>query len=169
MARGQYFPLLTFHVNPTLHIYHHPFANSGKPWYSVIQRQLYLLHTTPDITVNEAYDQARREFYAARQFEDVERRVAAEEARYVGAQFAPDVVSWGMALEDAAYDEWEDWSRQQVLEREQKRAAFAGGTVTAPEELVEEELEEGPREELTTEAVVEEGTEKNGRLPEVSV
>ena len=89
---------------------------------SVVQRQLYLLHTVPNISLAQSYDIARREFYSARQQEDIERRIAAEEARYLGASFAPDVVTWGMALEDAAYNDWEQWSRQQVLEREQRRA-----------------------------------------------
>lgn len=141
---------------------------------SVVQRQLHLLHTVPNITLAQSYDIARREFYSARQQEDIERRIAAEEARYFGANFAPDVVTWGMALEDEAYNDWEQWSRQQVLEREQRRAAFTGENANAPLELAETEADEGgegageggrPEEDVARELVTERGEERNVRLP----
>ena len=37
----------------------------------VVQRQLYLLQTVPRITVAEAYDKARKEFYDVRRQEDI--------------------------------------------------------------------------------------------------
>ena len=122
------------------------------------------------MTTDNAYDTARREFYDARHQEDVERRVATEEAGYVGAQFEPDVIHWGMTVEDKAYDAWEAWAQQQVIEKDQKRAAFSGGntiavvdSTEAPElddqDVASEDgsLKEGPETGL--------GTENNGRSP----
>ncbi|KAI9674369.1 MAG: mitochondrial ribosomal small subunit component [Trizodia sp. TS-e1964] len=73
---------------------------------SVIQRQLWLINNVPDITIPHAYDQARREFYALRYAEDVERRVAKEEAESTGAYFGKSVQEIGMGLEDKSYEGW---------------------------------------------------------------
>jgi len=63
---------------------------------SVIQRQLHLLQTVPDMTKSTAYDIARREFYQFRHREDIERRVAAEEAEATGAEFGPTMLEVGV-------------------------------------------------------------------------
>lgn len=106
---------------------------------SVVQRQLYLLHNVPDITENQAYDIARKEFYAHRLREDIERRVAAEEAEAVGADFGKSVNQRSIEIEDRMYDGWESWSRQSVLENMQKSAAFTG-----------QQLQSGPESEGVT-------------------
>ena len=93
---------------------------------SVVQRQLYLLHNVPDIKESQAYDMARKEFYAHRLREEIERRVAAEEAEAVGADFGPSINQRSIELENKTYDDWERWSRQTVTENMQKSAAFAG-------------------------------------------
>ncbi|ERF74632.1 37S ribosomal protein S25 [Endocarpon pusillum Z07020] len=93
---------------------------------SVVQRQLYLLHNVPDIKESQAYDMARKEFYAHRLREEIERRVAAEEAEAVGADFGPSINQRSIELENKTYDEWARWSRQTVLENMQKSAAFTG-------------------------------------------
>jgi small subunit ribosomal protein S23 len=93
---------------------------------SVVQRQLYLLHNVPDISASQAYDIARKEFYAYRLREDIERRVAAEEAGGVGADFGKSLNQKSIELEDQMYDDWERWSRQKVMENMQKSAAFSG-------------------------------------------
>ena len=107
---------------------------------SVVQRQLHLLHNVPDITDGQAYDIARREFYAHRLREDIERRVAVEEAEAVGAVFGPSVNQRSIALENKMYDEWERWSRQMVMENMAKNAAFAGrmlDSVSAAEDVTD--------------------------------
>jgi small subunit ribosomal protein S23 len=93
---------------------------------SVVQRQLYLLHNVPDISESQAYDIARKEFYAHRLREDVERRVAAEEAEAVGADFGKSLNMRSLEIEDQMYQDWERWSRQTVMENMQKSAAFTG-------------------------------------------
>lgn len=93
---------------------------------SVVQRQLYLLHNVPDITESQAYDMARKEFYAHRLREEIERRVAAEEAEAVGADFGSSLNQRSIELENKMYDDWERWSRQTVVENVQRSAAFTG-------------------------------------------
>lgn len=96
---------------------------------SVVQRQLYLLHSVPDITESQAYDIARKEFYAHRLREDIERRVAAEEAQAVGANFGKTLNQKSIEIENQMYDDWERWSRQTIMENMQRSAAFTGQQV----------------------------------------
>jgi small subunit ribosomal protein S23 len=110
---------------------------------SVVQRQLHLLQTVPDMTVSDAYDMARKEFYTLRRQEDVQRRIAVEEARATGAYFGKDLLQWSMDVEDQQYDDWERWARAQVIENMQKTAAFEGGSMPAEEEA----LADAPSEE----------------------
>lgn len=53
-----------------------------------------------------AYDMARKEFYAVRRKQEVQRRVAREEALAVGAIFGPSALEFGMKLEDQAWDKF---------------------------------------------------------------
>lgn len=76
----------------------------------------------------EAYDQARREFYAERMHEDIERRVAKEEAHSTGAYFAETTIKYGMDLEDQVYEEFREWAQKTILEADQARAALSTGT-----------------------------------------
>ena len=57
------------------------------------------------MTRAEAYDKARKEFYALRQEEEVERRVAREEALWVGAYFGKSVLEVSNELEDKTYED----------------------------------------------------------------
>ena len=77
---------------------------------SVVQRQLWLLNNVPDISKSAAYDIARREFYRLRLQEDIERRVAAEEAQATGATFGPSILEIGMELENRQYNRWKEWA-----------------------------------------------------------
>ena len=108
----------------------------------VVQRQLYLLQTVPNITVNQAYDKARKEFYDVRRQEDIQRRIAAEEAEASGAYFGPSILQWSMQVENKQYDDWEEWSRKMVVEQMQRNAAFAGDTTNVEDELLEDVVEE---------------------------
>lgn len=104
----------------------------------VVQRQLHLLQTVPDITVSQAYDKARKEFYDIRRQEDIRRRIAAEEAEAMGAYFGPSILQWSMQIENKQYDDWEEWSRKTVVEQMQRNAAFAGETMNVEQESIEE-------------------------------
>ncbi|MCJ1399044.1 RAM signaling network component [Xylographa trunciseda] len=97
-----------------------------------------------------AYDQARREFYEERLQEDVERRVAKEEALATGAYFGKSMLEVGMELENREYERWREWAARDVLESKQRQASMytsvdsASAAISAddPETLVGlEELE----------------------------
>ena len=97
-------------------------------FYSVVQRQLWLRYHVPGITSAEAYDQARKEFYDLRLQEDVERRVAKEEAMHTGAYFGKSALEIGMELEDKEYESWKEWATNEVTLLEQNQAAmYTGG------------------------------------------
>ncbi|KAL8770322.1 MAG: hypothetical protein Q9209_003958 [Squamulea sp. 1 TL-2023] len=102
---------------------------------SVIQRQMFLLHGNPEkgqkpdpkMTPAKAYDQARKEFYDMRLRQDIERRVAKEEAMATGAYFGRSILQIGMELEDKIFEEWKAWASAEVIEQEQRRAAMYTG------------------------------------------
>jgi len=87
-----------------------------------------LLHNVPNITNAEAYDQARREFYRLRLREDVERRVAKEEAESTGAYFGKSMLEVGTELENKEYDRWLGWAEGEVNRLTQLRIAFSGSS-----------------------------------------
>ncbi|KAJ5542188.1 hypothetical protein N7535_004611 [Penicillium sp. DV-2018c] len=107
---------------------------------SVVQRQLWLLNNVPDMTESTAYDIARREFYRLRLQEDIQRRVAAEEAEAYGAEFGPSYMEIGMQLEDEQYDNWITWARSAAQFQDQRHAALIGAPDLG-EDLAESELE----------------------------
>ncbi|KAL2809956.1 37S ribosomal protein S25, mitochondrial [Aspergillus granulosus] len=114
---------------------------------SVVQRQLWLLNNVPDITKSAAYDIARQEFYRLRLQEDIERRVAAEEAEATGATFGPSAMEWGMKFEDQQFEVWKEWAKAeaQALANRNSANAMAAGTSDVPEtESVEVEEENIP-------------------------
>jgi len=100
---------------------------------SVIQRQLWLMNNVSGMSRDQAYDKARKEFYALRQEEEVERRVAREEALSTGAYFGKGVLEVGMELEDQAYEDWKAWATKEVETIERQRDS-AYTSFTAPEE-----------------------------------
>jgi small subunit ribosomal protein S23 len=92
----------------------------------VVQRQLWLLENVPDISVPQAYDVARKEFYTLRRREERRDRIAAEEARHMGATFGQPVQQIALGIENAMYNDWEKWSRQVVMEQTSRLVAFEG-------------------------------------------
>ena len=82
----------------------------------------------------QAYDVARKEFYDLRQEEEVERRVAKEEALSVGAYFGKSVLEVGMELEDKTYESWKEWATKEVEAIERQRDAAYTGVGTANED-----------------------------------
>jgi small subunit ribosomal protein S23 len=112
-----------------------------------VQRQQWLIEDeyrrtgrTPEDTPHEqrqaieerAYDRARKEFYALRLREDVEREVAREEALHFGAHFRPSENERSLAHEDQAYDFWREWARATV--QRQRNLAAGKGTHDFSEE-----------------------------------
>ncbi|GAD93216.1 mitochondrial 37S ribosomal protein RSM25 [Paecilomyces variotii No. 5] len=110
---------------------------------SVVQRQLYLLNNVPDMTKSRAYDIARREFYQLRLREDIERRVAAEEAEATGAEFGPTKLEIGMELENQEYERWKAWAKTEAQVQDQRAAAFVGSDATGVEESLDEPAADG--------------------------
>lgn len=108
----------------------------------VVQRQLHLLQENPEWDIAQAYDTARKEFYEVRRQEDIQRRIAAEEAEATGAHFGPSILQWSMQIENKQYDDWEEWSRKTVVEKMQRNAAFAGDTTNVEDDLLEDAVEE---------------------------
>ena len=88
---------------------------------------MFLMHEKPGTTSAQAYDHARKEFYELRLQEDVERRVAKEEAQATGAYFGKSMLEIGMELEDKVYEEWKEWATNEIVEKEQKQAAMYTG------------------------------------------
>lgn len=100
----------------------------------MVQRQLWLINAA-GLGKNEAYDTARKEFYALRQEEEVERRVAKEEALWVGAYFGKTALEVGMELEDKTYEHWKVWATNEVETMERQRLSAYTGIGTAEDEL----------------------------------
>ena len=75
------------------------------------------------MNTNQAYDVARREFYRLRQQEDIERRIAVEEAQYVGAYFGKKRLDVGMMLEDKEFENWKVWAGKETASREARQGS----------------------------------------------
>lgn len=79
------------------------------------------------LSKDEAYDQARKELYEIRHHNEIEARVAREEALSTGAYFGKTANDVGMALENKTFDQWKGWAHAQVTLMEQARnAAYTG-------------------------------------------
>ncbi|PYH73880.1 mitochondrial 37S ribosomal protein mS23 [Aspergillus vadensis CBS 113365] len=119
---------------------------------SVVQRQLWLLNNVPDMTKSAAYDIARREFYRLRLQEDIERRVAAEEAEATGAVFGPTRLQIGMDLENKEYERWKEWAKLQAQLSDQRMAAFLGAPEVQAAEEPETSLDDDATEKVAAAA-----------------
>ncbi len=91
------------------------------------------------MTKKAAYDKARKEFYVLRQREDIERRIAVEEARMYGAYFGQSNLQVGMGIEDAIYDKWKLWATGEIERLAVQRAADYDNVVDEP--TTEEDVE----------------------------
>lgn len=105
---------------------------------SVVQRQMWLVENNPDMTEKAAYDIARSEFYDIRMREDIERRVAAEEALAVGAKFGKSYLEIGIEMEEKALEAWRKSATADILRRRQ-RNTFTVSEFVEDEEVVAEE------------------------------
>ena len=89
------------------------------------------------MTKSSAYDVARKEFYALRHEEEVERRVAKEEAMWTGAYFGKSFLEIGMQLEDKVYEGWKEWASKEIEAAERNRDAAYTSIPDADEEVAE--------------------------------
>ncbi|KAF8535653.1 mitochondrial ribosomal protein S25-domain-containing protein [Trichophaea hybrida] len=99
---------------------------------SVIQRQLWLMEQQ-GLSKDEAYDISRKEFYDLRMQEDIERRVASEEALAVGAKFGKSYLDIGIELEGRALDEWKAKALALLQLKRGRQAAFSGAAAEEEE------------------------------------
>lgn len=104
----------------------------------MVQRQLWLLQNVPDITVPEAYDIARKEFYVIRRRQQTGLRIAVEEAEMFGADFGRPVQSVGMSKEDVVYNQWLEWAAEENIKVMQSRAGFEGQQLSIEQKTMEE-------------------------------
>ncbi len=132
---------------------------------SVIQRQMRLMHDEPSISPAQAYDQARKEFYELRLQEDVERRVAKEEAEATGTYFGKSMLEIGMELEDKVFEEWKEWAAGEVLLMEQKQAAMYTGLDNESMATSPDDLETATAIEEVVDSIPAKGQESFGGAP----
>ncbi|KAF7563334.1 hypothetical protein G7046_g803 [Stylonectria norvegica] len=86
----------------------------------VVQRQLWLI-TNLQMDKAEAYDVTRHEFYRLRQAEEIEKRVAVEEARHVGAYFGKTRIDVAHLLENREFENWKIWAGKETARFEALR------------------------------------------------
>ncbi|KAI1506188.1 mitochondrial ribosomal protein [Biscogniauxia marginata] len=127
----------------------------------VVQRQLWMMHNFDNLTQEQAYDIVRREFYALRQEEEVQQRIAKEEAQMVGAYFGKSFLQVGMELEDKQYERWKKWAAKQTdaIRAEQNAAYTSFGSDDA-------EAEDAP---VDPDQVVDEGSTLEAELVDTPV
>ncbi|KAI5456538.1 mitochondrial ribosomal protein S25 [Mariannaea sp. PMI_226] len=87
---------------------------------SVVQRQLWLMENKK-MDERKAYDVTRHEFYRFRQEEEVEKRLAVEEARHVGAYFGKTRIDVSHYLEDREFENWKIWAGKETERQEARR------------------------------------------------
>ncbi|KAF2718197.1 hypothetical protein K431DRAFT_315090 [Polychaeton citri CBS 116435] len=93
---------------------------------AVVQRQKWLLNNT-DTSPAAAYDTARKELYRARHAQEIERRVAREEALATGAYFGMSPLDVGNKLEDEQVENWKAWAEKEVIALKQLQGGGFGG------------------------------------------
>lgn len=89
----------------------------------------------------QAYDIARKELYDIRQQQDIERRVAQEEARMVGAYFGKSRLEVSMELEDQVYEKWKRWAEGEAQKLQAEREAAYANFGTDDKTLENEDAE----------------------------
>ncbi|KAK4189857.1 mitochondrial ribosomal protein S25 [Podospora australis] len=105
----------------------------------VVQRQLYLMEVEGK-KKREAYDIARKEFYKLREMEEIENRIALEEARAYGAYFGKNFNQAGMDVEDQQFNAWKKWAQEEIERVEAEKTAAYANIVDVPEGEGEDDL-----------------------------
>lgn len=104
---------------------------------SVVQRTLWLLknNTTKGLTMVEAYDKARFEFYKLRMSEEMESHVAKEESTMYGSVFTSTTVNWNLSKEQEYINDWTIIAKErtQVIEANMNKSSAPIGSVVEEE------------------------------------
>ena len=107
---------------------------------SVVKRQMYLMNET-GLQRKVAYDQARKEFYRLRHREELEERIAKEEATFVGAYFVGNKIDRALPIEDRQFNDWKQWADKESHRRANQEVSRSG-IFGKDEDLVEPDVEE---------------------------
>jgi small subunit ribosomal protein S23 len=83
-----------------------------------------MMENVEGMTEKKAYDIVRKDFYRLRHEEDVERRIAQEEARMVGGYFGKTRLQRGMELEDREYESWKVWASGEIEEKRSQMSSM---------------------------------------------
>ncbi len=86
------------------------------------------------LSKQRAYDIARKEFYKLRQQEEIQRRIAVEEARMYGAYFGKTNLQVATGIEDRMYEKWKKWATNEIAALESERNAAYANVVDLAEE-----------------------------------
>lgn len=89
------------------------------------------------LSKQRAYDVARKEFYKLRQQEEIESRIAVEEARMYGGYFGKNNMQIGMGIEDEMYEKWKKWAAGEIAKLEAQRSEAYANVVDVAEESTE--------------------------------
>lgn len=108
---------------------------------SVVQRQMWLMENK-GLEETDAYDHARREFYELRMKQDIERRVAAEEALAVGAHFGKSYLEIGIEMEQKALEMWKEVATADIIKRRGRSTFTVSDFEEEPEAPVAEAEEQ---------------------------
>ena len=87
-----------------------------------------MIHNTGS-SKEKAYNLARSEFYQARLKEDIQRRIAIEEAQSVGAVFGKSYMEIGTEIEGAVLRRWEEQASKELEDRKQRLSLVGGEDV----------------------------------------
>lgn len=90
-------------------------------------RNLVNNHVDEQTIEERAYDQARKEFYALRLKQDVERQIAREEATHYGSYFEPTANEKSLKFEDDAIEDWKEWALKDIEAVNHKNASMISG------------------------------------------
>jgi small subunit ribosomal protein S23 len=92
----------------------------------------------------KAYDTARHEFYQLRHQDEIEARIAVEEARMVGAYFGKSLLQVGVELEDQQYENWKEWATKEIM----LQRTAGEDTALSPGAAPQEELDKPAVEDI---------------------
>lgn len=109
------------------------------------------MNNVPNMTKDQAYDKARKEFYAQRHQEEVEKKVQREEALWMGAQFGKSALEIGMQVEDKEFEAWKVHAKREILLQQTRQDAAHASSIT-------EDDEEDAAEDLGPQAVAAEAS-----------
>lgn len=103
---------------------------------SVVQRTIYLLNNGEGLSLPEAYEQAKLEFYRLRIEQEVEDQVSKEENEMFGAGYKQSPMEYGAEIEQQFIDKWkiEATEATKVIEARRVSPQSAWGQESAPTE-----------------------------------